>query len=247
MPPSGPKPDARVLAGSGPGAAGSAILTSVHHDRPESITAVIVVAPGALRRAAWEALLMRQPEIGTVRTASTESEVTLLLPAAGPVTILLDAGAIEVDRLPELASMTNGAGVLCVVDDLQLARVVPLLRAGVIGCLAADATAGELVRALVAVGRGELVLPPSVAARALAELARPMDREARTIDALSEREREVVELLAQGLTNKDVAQRLFLSVRTVEAHLRNVYDKLGVRSRTEAVLWAIKQQGEGER
>lgn len=62
----------------------------------------------------------------------------------------------------------------------------------------------------------------------------------RLIEPLSEREADVLRLLAQGLTNKDIAQTLILSVRTVEAHLRSVYGKLGVRSRTEAALWAVK-------
>lgn len=175
----------------------------------------------------------------------TTLAVAGVMPSTGPVTILLDVG-MEADLVSDLVGRANGAGVLAVLDEPDVARVVPLLRAGVTGCLSADASAGDLSRAIVAVGRGEIALPAGIAARALAELARPIAREPRAIDALTEREREVVELLAQGLTNKDVAQRLFLSVRTVEAHLRSSYAKLGVRSRTEAVLWAIRQQGEGE-
>jgi DNA-binding NarL/FixJ family response regulator len=73
---------------------------------------------------------------------------------------------------------------------------------------------------LVALARGEAVQEASPA-------------------ALTSREQEVLKLLAQGFTNKDIAQTLFLSVRTVEAHLRNVYSKLGVSSRTEAAIWAV--------
>jgi DNA-binding NarL/FixJ family response regulator len=98
----------------------------------------------------------------------------------------------------------------------------------------------ELARAIIAVGRGEIALPPSIAGRALAALARGESVGGSLIEPLSERESEVVQLLAQGLTNKDIAQTLFLSVRTVEAHLRNIFGKLGVRSRTEAALWATK-------
>ena len=80
---------------------------------------------------------------------------------------------------------------------------------------------GFAIKALVAIARGEGV------------------DDAQT-EALSEREAEILRLLAQGLTNKDIAQTLILSVRTVEAHLRNIFAKLGVRSRTEAALWAVK-------
>ncbi len=217
----------------------------MQNDRTQSTTVVIVIAAGALRRAAWEALLMQQPGLAVAGAVGAVREVARWLPSAGPVAILLDVG-MEAD-LADLVSRANGAGVLALLDEPDAASVVPLLRAGVIGCLAADASASDLSRAIVAVGRGEIALPPGIAGRALAELARPIAQEPRAIDALTEREREVVELIAQGLTNKDVAQQLFLSVRTVEAHLRNSYAKLGVRSRTEAVLWAIRHPGEGER
>lgn len=190
---------------------------------------------------------MREPGIATVGSGSTAPEVAALLPAAGPVAILVDGGGVGAERATDLVNVAPAAGVLAVVDEVDLAAVVPLLRAGVIGCLAADATSGDLARALVAVGRGEIALPPPIAARALAELVRPMPRESRAIDALSDRELEVVGLVARGLTNKDIAQTLFLSVRTIEAHLRSIYGKLGVRSRTEAALWAITQQREADR
>jgi DNA-binding NarL/FixJ family response regulator len=115
-----------------------------------------------------------------------------------------------------------------------------LLQAGAAGVLSRDATLPELTRALIAASRGEIVLPPELAARTLAALARGEVRSGQNIETLTEREREVLTLLAKGMTNKDIAQTLFLSVRTVEAHLRNVYGKLGVATRTEAVLWAMQ-------
>lgn len=118
---------------------------------------------------------------------------------------------------------------------------MPLLQAGITGCLSREEPVAELSRAIIAVGRGEIVLPPSLAVRALAVLARgDTGGNGGLIEPLSERESEVLRLLAQGLTNKDIAQTLILSVRTVEAHLRNIFGKLGVRSRTEAALWAAK-------
>jgi DNA-binding NarL/FixJ family response regulator len=213
----------------------------VQDNREGGVTVVIVVAQGALRRAAWQALLMQQAELEVGGTVSAAVELAGLLPRPGPVAILLDGGAMDGGRVAQVVSVAGGAGVLSVLDDLALTTVVPLLRAGIIGCLPADAPVADLARALVAVGRGEIALPAAIGARALAELARPIAREASTTDELSEREREVVELLVQGQTNKDIAQALFLSVRTIEAHLRSIYAKLGVRSRTEAVLWAIAQ------
>ncbi len=100
---------------------------------------------------------------------------------------------------------------------------------------------GDLVRGIIAAGRGEIALPPDVATGALTALARGEAGSGGLLEPLSERERDVLYLLAQGMTNKDIAHSLMLSVRTVEAHLRSVFDKLGVRSRTEAALWAVKR------
>ena len=210
-------------------------------DSREGVTAVVIVATGGLRRAAWEALLSREHGLEVIGLAGTSDEVTRLVPAAWPVAILLDDRVMDAADAATLVGVAGGVGVLAVLDDMDLANVVSLLKAGVIGCLPADSPIGDLARALVAVGRGEIALPPSIAARALVQLARPAAPEPRAIDELSEREREVVDLLVKGQTNKDIAQALFLSVRTVEAHLRSIYAKLGVRSRTEAVLWAIGQ------
>ena len=132
----------------------------------------------------------------------------------------------------------------CLVDGYDLAQVIALLHAGALGCLRRDATVVDLARAVIAAGRGEIVLPPSLAVQALVALTRGELRPERPSESLTNRETEVLGLLAQGLTNKDIAQRLFLSVRTIEAHLRHVYSKLGVASRTEAVLWAVENRGD---
>lgn len=116
-----------------------------------------------------------------------------------------------------------------------------MLKAGAAGCVSRDESVAELARAVIACGREEISLPPSVASRALAALARGETVSASPNEPLSERETEVLGLLARGLTNKGIAQELFVSVRTVEAHLRSIFAKLGVRSRTEAALWAVER------
>ncbi len=100
------------------------------------------------------------------------------------------------------------------------------------------------MRALIAVGRDELALPEQVAGDVLIALARDQHPGSGLVEELTDREREVLNQLAMGSTNKDIAQQLMISVRTVEAHLRSVYAKLNVSSRTEAVLWAV-QNGYG--
>lgn len=215
----------------------------MHEDLEAGVTAVVVIAQAALRRAAWEALLASQPGLRVVASAPGLPAIAGTKRAEGPAAILADGVGLGTERAREVVAAAEGAGVLWLLEQVELETVVALLRSGVMGCLATEAGVGELARGIVAVGRGEIALPPSVAGPALAALARPVAAERGTRDELTPREREVIDLLVQGLTNKDIAQTMFLSVRTVEAHLRSIYFKLDVRSRTEAVLWAIEHRG----
>jgi DNA-binding NarL/FixJ family response regulator len=155
--------------------------------------------------------------------------------------ILVDWPALSPDLARQLRAVAPDAGLIFLVGSYELSDIIPLLQAGVNGCVARDDTVGDLARAVIAAGRGEIVLPPTIAARALAALARGSLATDPLTEPLSDRETEVLHLLAHGYTNKDIAQALLISVRTVEAHLRSIYGKLNVRSRTEAVLWAVRR------
>lgn len=208
---------------------------------PSSLTHIIILADAALPRLAWAALLERQPGLAVWDPAITLDGVPPLPKTGGPTTVLLDRPQPAiVSQVAQLVKTMPGYGLLYLVDVYDLEQIVALLQTGAAGVLSRDATLPELVQALVAAGRGEIVLPPSLATRALLALARGELRSQPQVEALTERERDVLTLLAQGMTNKNIAQSLFLSVRTIEAHLRNIYGKLGVASRTEAVLWAVQ-------
>lgn len=204
-------------------------------------TSVIVFTPAAIHAAAWVALLDRQPGIALAGTAPLPATVATLTAPSRPTAILVDVTIPRPELARELVAAAPGVGLLFLLDALDLDGIVGLVRGGALGCLSREVDPPGLVRGLIAVGRGEIVLPPGMAARVLAALASGQQATAPP-DALSEREAEVVALLARGMTNKDIAEELFLSVRTVEAHLRSVFAKLGVRSRTEAALWAVQSR-----
>ena len=199
-----------------------------------SPTHLIVLSPATLQREAWSALLSGQPGIVVSGAAADAPSLAALPQPARPATVLVDLEAPQPDLARQLKEAGPEPGVLFLVRSYDLAEILPLLRAGASGCVSRDEAVDDLVRAIVAVGRGEISLPHGVAARALAALARGEPVEAKLADPLSGRETEVLRLLARGLTNKDIAQTLFLSVRTVEGHLRGVFAKLGARSRTAA-------------
>lgn len=203
-------------------------------------TQVIILACSALPRLAWEALLSRQPRVAIWGTAANLDDI-LALPQTNELTaVLLDLPEPLTAWATQISENFPEYGLLYLVQEYDLEQIVTLLQAGITGVLSRDATLPELIRGLLAAARGEIVLPPALAGRALAALARGKVRPRQTgIESLSEREQDVLSLLAQGMTNKEIAQSLFLSVRTIEAHLHRIYAKLEVSTRTEAVLWAV--------
>jgi two-component system, NarL family, response regulator LiaR len=207
-----------------------------------SPTRLLIYAPPALQRAAWRALLSDQPDISIVGELTEPARLAILLQPDQPNTLLVDLPAPQPNLIQPFRDVSPKFGLLVLVQSYDLSEVIPLLKAGATGCLSRDETVGNLARAIIAAGRGEIVLPPGIAMQALTALARgePMGPDD-PIEPLTDREVEVLRLLAQGLTNKDIAQTLILSVRTIDAHLRSIFAKLNVRSRTEAALWAVKR------
>ncbi len=192
-----------------------------------------------MQRSAWLALLEKQPGITVVSAVATLSDLQNHQPFNQPTTIFVDVPSINSDFVEQLATAVADGNLLLHIQESDIAEMVTLLQAGAIGFIDSNATVPDLARAIIAVGRGEIVLPPDKASQVMLALARGGVQEERPLDHLTDREKEVLTLLAQGLTNKDIAQTLILSVRTVEAHLRNIFGKLHVTSRTEAAVWAI--------
>ncbi|MCP2343818.1 response regulator [Actinomadura rupiterrae] len=138
-------------------------------------------------------------------------------------------GTGGVEAIARLRATRPDVRVLVLTTFDSDSDVLPAIEAGATGYLLKDAPREELVRAVRAAHRGESVLSPSVAGRLMASVRRPSDQ------ALSARERQVLELVASGATNRDAARELFVSEATVKTHLLHIYGKLGVRDRASAV------------
>ena len=182
-------------------------------------------------------LLVAETDDGTrvlERARAHEADVVLLDPG-------IAGGGVEAcARLRQLRPETRIVVLADGDDDANLAGAV---RAGARGYLLKDTSPDELVEALRAVASGSSLLSPSMAARLLDELAvlvRRQDVAAEGTGALSRRELEVLTLIAEGMGNKAIAERLFISENTVKNHVRNIHEKLQVHSRMEAVVRAVR-------
>lgn len=178
------------------------------------------------------------PEFEVVGEAADGGEALALAESLRPDVILMDLrmpGLDGVTAIGRLTERADPARVLVLTTYDSDSDVVPAIEAGATGYLLKDSPREELFRAVRAAYRGEAVLAPSVATRLMSQLrASPQD-------ALSERELEVLALIAQGLTNRDAAARLFISEATVKTHLVHIYGKLGVNDRAAAVATAFER------
>jgi len=168
--------------------------------------------------------------------AATGAEAITLAAAHQPDVVLMDLRMPEVDgvtAIAELARRGVPSRILVLTTYDTDSDVLPAIEAGATGYLLKDAPREELFRAVEAAARGQAVLSPAVATRLMGQMRAP------TSETLSQRELEVLGLIARGSTNREAAAQLFISEATVKTHLLHVYAKLGVKDRAAAVAVAF--------
>ena len=178
-------------------------------------------------------------EFEVVGEAGNGAEAVDAAKALRPDVVLMDLRMPEmggVEAIRRLRASVPSVHVLVLTTYETDDDVLPVIEAGATGYLLKDAPRDDLVRAVRAASRGESVLSPSVAGRVLARVREPAR------DALSQRELEVLRLIANGVPTREVAAALFVSEATVKTHLLHVYDKLGVRDRAAAVGEAYRRR-----
>jgi len=191
-------------------------------------------------------LIQREPDMEVVGEAGDGEEAIDLTNKLHPNVVIMDIAmprlnGIEATKQIKALHPAISVLILTAYDNDQY--IFAILEAGAAGYLLKNVRGSELVDAIRAVHAGESVLYPTVARRVISQLVSPFSSitEAKAIEPLSGREMEVLKLAAKGISNKDIAKELFLSPRTVQAHLGNIFNKLGVGSRTEAILCGLRR------
>lgn len=197
---------------------------------------VLIADDHAILRAGLRALLEQRPDAEVVGEAATVDEAVALATGLRPDVVLMDlrfAGSERtgVDATREIRALVDPPAVLVVTSYDTDHEILRAVEAGASGYLLKDTPPDELWAGIVAAAGGETALSPRVANRLMTRLVTPSSR-------LTPRELEVLAAVARGLSNREVARELFLSEATVKSHLVQVFDKLGVRSRTAAVAQA---------
>ncbi len=187
--------------------------------------------------------LDRESDLEVVGEAGNGEEAVQLADQLKPDIVLMDVAMPIVDGIEatkRIKALCPATAVLALSAYDYDQYIFALLEVGTAGYLLKDVSGQELVDAIRAVHRGDCVLHPAVARKVMARFRRAPGEEQMS-GVLAEREKEVLKRAAKGMSNKDIAGELFLSVRTVEAHLQSIFNKLGVGSRTEAVVYSLKQ------
>jgi DNA-binding NarL/FixJ family response regulator len=205
---------------------------------------VLLVDDQILFRAGLRTLLSAQPQIEVIGEAANGQEALQLAAQTRPDVVLMDLkmpvlDGVSATRRLRIQLPACRIVALTTFEDDEL--VFEGLRAGAVGYLLKDSPVERLVEAILAAARGESLLQPSVASKVLAELSRLSSQpvaDSGVLAGLSEREREVLRLVARGASNKEIAAALYLAEGTVKNHVTSILEKLQVSDRTQAALRA---------
>jgi two-component system, NarL family, response regulator LiaR len=202
---------------------------------------ILLVDDHAVVREGLRTFLELQDEFEIVGEAADGEEGVLEAERLNPDVILMDLvmpGLDGVGAMRALRTSLPDARVIVLTSFADDDRLLPAIQAGAAGYLLKDAQPSEVARAVRAAHAGEALLDPAVAARLVDAIAQAPGEEPR--GRLTPRERQVLELIAQGRPNKLIARELEISEKTVKAHVGRVLEKLGVSDRTQAALYAVR-------
>lgn len=207
---------------------------------------ILLADDHAVVREGTKELLNREKDLEVVAEASNGKEAVQLAIKERPDVVVIDfampeLNGIEATRQIKAIAPATAMLVLTAYDSEQY--ILGFLEAGAAGYLLKDVHVDELIKAIRAVHAGESILHPAIARKLINRFVLPTEqRETQdALDQLTERELEVLRLAARGMSNREIASELTISVRTVQTHLTHIFGKMGVGSRTEAVIHGLRK------
>jgi NarL family two-component system response regulator LiaR len=206
---------------------------------------VLIADDHAIVRDGISSLLTTIPDIEMVGEAANGLQAVAMFKRLQPDIVLMDLVMPEMDgiqAIEEIITFDPDARILVLTSFATDDKVFPALKAGACGYLLKDSDSEELVRSIREIQRGESSIDPKIARKLLREISDP-PRQAPSpeVDPLTDREVEVLKLVAKGKSNHEIAQELVISEGTVRTHVSNILGKLHLASRTQATLYALRQ------
>jgi len=204
---------------------------------------LLLVDDHAIVRKGIRALLAEIDDIEVVGEAGDGREAVAQAQTAAPDVILMDLvmpvmGGIE--AIQRIVAAQPAARILVLTSFAADDKVFPAIKAGALGYLLKDSEPADLIEAIRRVHRGQPSLDPTIARKVLQEIRHPPERPA-TPDPLTEREMEVLGLVAKGMTNPEIAAQLTVTEATVRSHVSHILDKLHLANRVQAALYALQE------
>jgi NarL family two-component system response regulator LiaR len=233
--------DARLGAIAAPAPATAVDEESVNDQAP---IRVLLVDDHAVVRMGLKTFFNLQPDIEVIGEASDGSEGVAIARRLRPDVVLMDLLMPNMDGLTAIARIKADlpeTEIVAVTSFIEEEKVTAALEAGATGYLLKDAEAEEVAAAVRAAFAGEMTLDPAVA-RLLAQRLRTKRSEPDPVEPLTDREKDVLRLLGQGMSNKEIGSALFITERTARTYVSNILGKLGLASRTQAALWAVEHK-----
>ena len=226
---------------AGPSAAGAGLVV-------EPIR-VLVVDDHALFRRGLQMVLEQEPDIEVVEEASDGAEAIAKAAETLPDIVLMDVRMPRrggIDACTAIHETVPSAKIIMLTISDEEADLYDAIKAGAMGYLLKEISIEEVAAAIRAVHGGQSLISPSMASKLLTEFASMIkktdDRQQVPTPRLTDREMEVLKLVAKGMNNRDIAKQLFISENTVKNHIRNILEKLQLHSRMEAVVYAVREK-----
>jgi len=211
---------------------------------PDEKIRILIVDDHAVVRKGLSAILETEPDLEVIGEAENGNQAVWKARSLQPDVILMDLVMPEkdgIEAIKEIKKENDAAKILVITSFAEDEKVFPAIKSGALGYLLKDSSPDDLIQAIHEIYQGKASLHPTIARKLIQELKEEKNETPSDEQVLTGREVEVLNLIAHGLSNQEIANRLMVSETTVRFHVSNILSKLHLANRTQAVLFALKE------